>query len=279
MESLNFHKIKSEKANAMLSYKKRQNVTILFRFIEFCIFLAIISRISTRLPLTFKFSIECFKGLGVALISPRFVFVLGNTIVIILFLKSGHSSGSTNNVKMDLYDEYKQKCSMNYEKSKKQRKLVEKPYCEQSKKQGKQSILVEKSYCEQTKKQGKQSILVEKSYRENSKKQGKQIIAIEEDYCEQSKKQSILVQRQLVGKKLNRSHSESITSLCHDEKPRKELIRSATVGCLKVIRTDSVKLVDDEMSSEEFRNTVEAFIARQQRFLREEELFSDVVST
>ncbi|KAK4740183.1 hypothetical protein R3W88_003880 [Solanum pinnatisectum] len=261
MESLNFHKIKLEKANAMLRYKKRQNVTILFRFIEFCIFLAIISRFSTRLPLTFKLSIECFKGLGVTLISPRFVFVLGNTIVIILFLKSGHSSSSTNNVKMDLYDEYKQKCSMNYEKSKKQRKLVEKPYCEQSKKQGKQSILVEKSY------------------REQSKKQGKQSIAIEEAYCEQSKKQSILVQRQLVEKKLNRSHSESFTSLCHDEKPRKELIRSATVGCLKVIRTDSVKLVDDEMSSEEFRNTVEAFIARQQRFLREEELFSDVVST
>ncbi|KAK6805827.1 hypothetical protein RDI58_003612 [Solanum bulbocastanum] len=280
MESLNFHKVKLEKANGMLRYKKRQNVTILFRFIEFCIFFAIISRFSTRLPLTFKLSIECFKGLGVALISPRFVFVLGNTIVIILFLKSGHSSGSTNNVKMDLYDEYKQKCSMNnYEKSKKQRKLVEKPYCEQSKKQGKQSILVEKSYCEQSKKQGKQSILVEKSYREQSKKQGKQSIAIEKAYCEQGKKQSILVQRQLVEKKLNRSHSESFTSLCHDEKPRKELIRSATVGCLKVIRTDSIKLVDDEMSSEEFRNTVEAFIARQQRFLREEELFSDVVST
>ncbi|XP_015159773.1 uncharacterized protein [Solanum tuberosum] len=262
MESLNFHKIKLEKENAMLRYKKRQNVTILFRFIEFCIFFAIISRFSTRLPLSFKLSIECFKGLGVTLISPRFVFVLGNTIVIILFLKSGHSSGSTNNVKMDLYE---QKSSMNYEKSKKQRKVVEKPYCEQS-------ILVEKSYCEQSKKQGKQSILVEKSYREQS-------IAIEEAYCEQSKKQSILVQRQLVGKKLNRSHSESFTSLSHDEKPRKELIRSATVGCLKVIRTDSVKLVDDEMSSEEFRNTVEAFIARQQRFLREEELFSDVVST
>ncbi|WMV13079.1 hypothetical protein MTR67_006464 [Solanum verrucosum] len=273
MESLNFHKIKLEKANAMLRYKKRQSVTIMFRFIEFCIFFAIISRFSTRLPLSFKLSIDCFKGLGVTLISPRFVFVLGNTIVIILFLKSGHSSGSTNNVKMDLYE---QKCSMNYEKSNKQRKVVEKPYCEQSKKQGKQSILVEKSYCEQRKKQGKQSILVEKSYREQSKKQS---IAIEEAYCEQSKKQSILIQRQLVEKKLNRSHSESFTSLCHDEKPRKELIRSATVGCLKVIRTNSVKSVDDGMSSEEFRNTVEAFIARQQRFLREEELFSDVVST
>ncbi|TMX05286.1 hypothetical protein EJD97_025131 [Solanum chilense] len=261
MESLNFHKIKLEKANAMLRYKKRQNVTILFRFIEFCIFFAIISRFSTRFPLNFKLSIECFKGLCVTLISPRFVFVLGNTIVIILFLKSGHSSGkdgSTNNVKMDLYDECKQKCSMNNGQSKKQSILAANTYCEQSKKQGKQSILVENAYCEQSKKQGKQSILVENAN------------------CEQSKKQRKQLQRKLVEKRLNRSHSESFTS---DEKPRKELIRSATVGCLKVIRTDNVKSVEDEMSNEEFRNTVEAFIARQQRFLREEELFSSVVLT
>ncbi|XP_010315310.1 uncharacterized protein [Solanum lycopersicum] len=318
MESLNFHKIKLEKANAMLRYKKRQNVTILFRFIEFCIFFAIISRFSTRFPLNFKLSIECFKGLGVTLISPRFVFVLGNSIVIILFLKSGHSSGkdgSTDNVKMDLYDEYKQKCSMNYEQTKKQSILaantyceqskkqgkqsilvenayyeqskkqgkqsilVENAYCEQRKKQGKQGILVENAYCEQSKKQSKQSILVENAYFEQSKKQGKQSFLVENDYCEQSKKQRKQVQRQLVEKRLNRSHSESFTSISHGEKPRKELIRSATVGCLKVIRTDNVKSVEDEMSNEEFRNTVEAFIARQQRFLREEELFSSVVLT
>ncbi|MCD7457486.1 hypothetical protein HAX54_035212 [Datura stramonium] len=213
MESLDFHNIKLEKANAIPRYKKHQKVTVLlFRFIEFCVFCFLISRFSTELPLTFKLSTDYFKGLGFTLISPPFVFVLGNAIVIILFLKSGHSSakdGSMNSVKIDLYDEYKQKCSMNKE-----------AYYEQSKKQ---------------------------------------------------KKQSILVRRQLVEKRIHRSHSDSFTSLSHDENPRKELIRSATVGCLKVIHTDDGK---SEMSSEECRKTVEAFIARQQRFLREEELFS-----
>ncbi|KAK4340354.1 hypothetical protein RND71_041816 [Anisodus tanguticus] len=210
METLNFHNIKLEKANAILRYKNRRRVTILFRFIEFCIFFVVISRFSTQLPLT-------FKGLGVTLISPRFVFVLGNTIVIILLLKSGQSSAkdsSTNSVKIDLYDEYKQKCSMN-----------------------------------------------------------------KEAYCEQSKKQSILEQRQLVEKKLHRSHSDNFTSLSRDDMPRKELIRSATIGCRKVINTESVKSIEGEMSNEEFRRTVDAFIARQQRFLRAEELFSAVVST
>ncbi|KAK4340355.1 hypothetical protein RND71_041817 [Anisodus tanguticus] len=242
MESLNFQNIKLEKANAMLRYKKRQRVTTLFRFIEFCIFFVVISRFSTQLPLTFKLSTDYFKGLSVTLISPRFVFVLGNAIVIILFLKSGQSSAkddSTNNVKIDVYDEYKQKCSMNKE-----------------------------------------------AFYEQSKKQGKQSIVVEEAYCEQSKKQSILVERQ-IEKKIHRSHSDNAICLSHDEKkPRKKLTRSATVGCRKVISTDSVKPVmtmtttsypEDEMSSDEFRRTVENFIARQQRFLREEE-FSAVVS-
>lgn len=217
----------------MLRYKKRQRITTLFRFIELCIFFIIISRYSTQFPLSFKLSTDYFKGLGVTLISPRFVFVLGNTIVIILFLKSGQSDGSINNVKIDLYDEYKQRCSMNI--------------TEQSK---------------------KQSIVVEKAH------------------CEQGKKQSILLERQLENK-IHRSHSDNSLCLSHDEKkPRKKLTRSATVRCHKVINTNSVKPTmtmtttsypEDEMSNEEFRKTVENFIARQQRFLREEE-FSAVVS-
>ncbi|KAJ8530191.1 hypothetical protein K7X08_037026 [Anisodus acutangulus] len=218
MESSNFHNIKLEKANAILRYKKHQRATMLFRFIEFCIFFVIISRFSTQLPLNFKLSTDYFKGLGVTLITPRFVFVLGNAIVIILYLISGQSStkdSSTNNVKIDLYNDYKQKCSIN-----------------------------------------------------------------KETYCEQIKKQSILVE-----KKIRRIHSDNAISLSHDEKKRrKKMIRSATVGCLKVIDTNSVKPTtttmtttsypEDRMSSDEFRNTVDAFIARQQRLLREEELFS-----
>ncbi|KAM3220284.1 hypothetical protein P3L10_024815 [Capsicum annuum] len=223
--SLKNQNIKLEKTKALLSYKRRQRMTMLFRFMEFCIFLVIMSRFSTQFPFGFKLSTDYFKGVGVTLISPLFAFVLGNAIVIILFLKSGQSSAkvdSTNNVKIDLYDEYKQKCWVNKE-----------------------------VYCEQIE---KQSIHVEKAY------------------CEQSKKQSILRQ------KLDRSHSDSFTSLSHDEKPRRELVRSATVGCLKVIHTDNIKSMEDEMSNEEFRTTVEAFIARQQRFLREQELLSPVVS-
>ncbi|KAG5624968.1 hypothetical protein H5410_010186 [Solanum commersonii] len=216
MESLNFHNIKSEKANGMIRYKKRQRVTMLFRFIEFCIFFVVISRFSTqKLPL----STDYFKGFDVTLISPRFVFVLINALVIILFFISGHSSakdGSMDNVKFDLYDEYTQKYSMNKE-----------AYYEQSKKQRKKSIVAERR----------------------------------------------------LEKRIHRSHSENSLCLLHDEKKtRKRMMRSATVGCLKNIDTDTVKPTtsypEDGMSNVEFRKTIEAFIARQQRLLKEEEFSS-----
>lgn len=232
MESLNFDNIKMEKSNAILRYKKRQRMTTLFRFIEFCIFFVVITRFSAQLPLHVKLSTDYFKGFGVNLISPPFVFVLVNAIVIILFFKSGPSSandGSTDNVKIDLYDEYNQKYSMNKE-----------AYSEQSKKQRKQSILVE-----------------------------------------ESKKQSIAPERRLA-KRIHRSHSDNaLNSSLNEKKTRKRMVRSATVGCLKVIDTDSVKpattkmtttsFPEDGMSNDEFRKTIEAFIARQQRLLREEE--------
>ncbi|XP_055814746.1 uncharacterized protein LOC129884477 [Solanum dulcamara] len=247
MESLNFHNIKIEKANAILRYKKRQRMTTWFRFIELCLFFVVISRFSIQLPLSFELWTDYFKGFGVTLISPRFVFVLVNAIVIILFFKSGHSSakdGSMDNIKFDLYDEYKQACLMNkeayYEKIEKQ-----------SKRQRKQSILVEVANCEQS-------------------------ILVEEANCEQSKKQSTLAERR-VEKGIHRSHSDNALNSSHnEEKTRKRMIRSATVGCLKNIETATRKMTttsfpEDRMSSDEFRKTVEAFIARQQRLLKEEE--------
>ncbi|KAL3350745.1 hypothetical protein AABB24_023259 [Solanum stoloniferum] len=296
---------------------------MLFRFIVFCIFFTIISRFSIQLPL----STDYVKGFGVTLFSPRFVFVLVNIIVIILFFNSGHSSakdGSADNVKFDLHDAYKQKYSTNNEAySEKQRKqtiLVEEANCEQSKKQ---SILVEESKKQSNLAERRLEKRIHPSHLENflclshdEKKTRKIIIrsatvgclknidtdsvkpamtttSYPEANCEQSKKQSILVEEtnseqskkqrkqsivaeRRLEKRIHRSHSEYSLCLPHDEKkPRKRMIRSATVRCLKNIDTDSVKpemtTTSDGLNSVEFRKTVEAFIARQQRLLKEQE--------
>ncbi|KAI5669118.1 hypothetical protein M9H77_18971 [Catharanthus roseus] len=214
MDSFGFHNnIKAEKANAMLRYKRLKKITAMFRLIEICIFLIIISRFTTQLPIAFKISGEYFKGLSVSSISPLFVFILGNAIVIVLFLKSGQLSsknGESNDGKLDLYDEYVKNCERNRE-----------------------------AYNQEIKKQRKQSSFVS------------------------SKKEVVISDPPKEKKMMHRSHSENL----------KEVVAKGR----QLRRTETEirrKSAEEEMSSEEFRRTVEAFIARQQRFLREEEEFS-----
>ncbi|XP_009768527.1 uncharacterized protein LOC107785472 [Nicotiana tabacum] len=230
MESFNFKNIKAEKANAILRYKRLQRITTLFRAMEICIFFVIISRFSTQLTFVSKLFAEYFRELPLALISPGFVFVLGNVIVIVLFLKSRESyakDNSSTSTITDFHDEYMKECAKHITN-----------YSEQS-----------ISNC-----------------REQSLKQGKQSI---NNYREQSVKQCILGERE-VGRKIRKSRSENLLCVPQHEETRRELRRSATVVCRRN--------VDDEMSSEDFRRTVEDFIARQQRLLREEEEFSAGVS-
>lgn len=106
----NFRNIKAEKAKAIQRFRRMEMITAAFRFVEFCVFLGIICRVSAHFNVSaFKLSGEYFRGISVALISPRLVFVVGNVIFIVLFLQSGHSPekhGSGGNEKGDFYEEY-----------------------------------------------------------------------------------------------------------------------------------------------------------------------------
>ncbi|XP_019166289.1 PREDICTED: uncharacterized protein LOC109162076 [Ipomoea nil] len=172
-----------------------QKMRAMLAFIQFCVFFFIIG---SRLPLGFSKLVSAdylFRELSFSvIITPRFVFVLGNAIVIILVLKSGNSldkdkdnngSASSDNVEHGRRNQY-----------------VSGP--------------------------------------EN---------------------------------KIRRSQSEKNMARVHRLKEAaagKELRRQATFTCRKI----DVVAATNEMSNEEFRRRVEAFIARQQRSLREEEFSS-----
>ncbi|XP_057788406.1 uncharacterized protein LOC131005428 [Salvia miltiorrhiza] len=208
MDSFKFHDVRVEKANAVAKYRRVQRITSLFRFVELFVFLIVVSRFSAQFAVFLKLSGEYFRGISVvALISPRSVFVVGNAIVIALFLISRRFSGERST---DFYDEYVEKCRNN-----------------------------------------------------NVNQQQTWIRAVEKVASEARDE----------GKAISRTRSANLERPVREEEEeerRRDLRRCMSEKCRK--------RAEEEMSSEEFRQTVEAFIARQQRFLREEEGVSAVVS-
>ncbi|KAL2537677.1 uncharacterized protein Fot_19068 [Forsythia ovata] len=169
-----------------------------------------------------------FRGISVTLISPRFVFVLGNVILVVLLMQSGQfaaKDGHKNSYKIDFYDEYIKNCGNNQQKQKL-----------------------------------------------SSTHDGRKVTS------------DANISRE---RKIHRTHSENLERQHQDVPNRHEFRRSITETCRKSVnhshnpRYQTRKLVfeskkqmnlsyaEDEMSSEEFRRTVEEFIARQQRNLRE----------
>ncbi|KAF5448841.1 hypothetical protein F2P56_029340 [Juglans regia] len=107
MDSFNFYSIKAEKANALMP--RLQKIANLCRVIEVCVVLVLISRLSMQLPLAVNNSTEYFRDVKLVLVSPRFVFFVGNVIIITLFAKSGQFSARDSTIKtsgFDLYEEF-----------------------------------------------------------------------------------------------------------------------------------------------------------------------------
>lgn len=206
--------IKLEKKNAMLKHRQLYNTANLLRFVEVFVLLVLISRFTTtHLPVAVKNSGEYFRGLSVTLVSPRFVFVVGNIIIITLFVKAGKFS-SHDSTKTDLYE-----------------KFVEKSHATHPCVNEKRSVVVaEEKRIVRLDVHGPKNL--RRTQSENMKK------AKSDKHCGQ----------------LRRLGSEKYVKCGGSEE--KSMARSSA---------------EDGMSNEQFRDTVEAFIARQKKLLREEE--------
>ncbi|XP_058088225.1 uncharacterized protein LOC131235113 [Magnolia sinica] len=223
MDLFEIDTVKAEKANAMKRYRRIRKIAIVFRIVEVCVAFVFISWFSARLPIAVKISGDFVRHLSVILVSPLFVFLVGNAIVVTLFLKSGQNPAGNSSV--DLYDEFLK----NSENRHKTRKETPPPEEE------KETACEDKSvvYTENTHACTNTDTSMRKAYR--------------------------------------RSRSENMST----EKKR-ELRRSKTDVCPKVEKSGE-KPADfpysgPEMSSEEFQRKIEAFIAKQQKFLREESM-------
>ncbi|XP_027355748.1 uncharacterized protein LOC113865421 [Abrus precatorius] len=115
MESLNFQKVHVKKCSAKpQKHRHLRKIAKLLHYVEVCVVLVLISRFSTQLPVAIKNSCEYFRNfMG----SPRFVFLLGNVIIMTLFAQSGHFSTHASAKpasEPDLYLEFLQNSTINH---------------------------------------------------------------------------------------------------------------------------------------------------------------------
>jgi len=210
MESFRFN-LQAEKANAILKHHKLQRVTTLIRLVEVCVVLVLISRLSLKLPVVVRNSSEYLRDVSVIVNSHYFVFVIGNVIIITLFVQGSGKNVPKEPEHDDIYEKLVHK-SVNHEE--KERMI-------------KDDRIVEEGGSLELKKMKRE---VKKSYRR----------------CET---EILKKRRRVLGR-------------CESENERK-LIEAATPAAEEeVVR---ISYPEDEMSNDEFRRIVEAFIAKQQR--------------
>lgn len=229
--------VKIEKANAIARYQRFRNLAKLLQFLQLILLLAFLSWSSTRIPdavKTFKISGKYVARFSTYVLNPHVIFLIGNAIVLALYVLSRHiheENSSTTSVSYDDYEKTENKLSTAITAE------VEAPV----------EMIV----------------------------QEKQIVCKENSNVIVENKTEVVEKAPLVQiKTLNRTMSEKL----QQAKPRKEFRRSETEvrrvvvknGHQRISRNLSKFETVDTLSNEDFRLTVEAFIEKQQNFLRQQ---------
>lgn len=238
MDSFSFN-LQAEKNNAILKHRKLQRITSLVRIVEVCVVLILISKLSLKVPVVVKNSSEYLRNLSLFVNSPRFVFLIGNVIIITLF-----AQGSIK--KIPEPDFYHQLVHKNLNNTKREEKDGIR----------KDNGDTESDKCSEN--DGICGSTVEENKRidagETMKKGG-----ANNNICLEVKKSYRRCETEILNKR------RRVLRRCKSEIKRKSIEggHGEEVG--------RISYPEDEMSSEEFRRTVEDFIARQQRIYRGED--------
>lgn len=235
-----FDNVKSEKAKAMVKYRRMRKVANMFRLFEIVLALILFSWLSTCLPSVVQISVHYLKKLSVVVVSPRFVFFIGNAIILTLFLNSGHFSKKEPKEKEEntnLYEEFV--------KSSETRQKI---YAQEAKSPVQEIVYQDKQTVHEQ--IAVPPVAIHPASPPLTPKGGRRRDAQKKTY--------------------RRSKSESVKTVV-EENPQKELRRSET-ETRQVLENSGKSIAELEMSNEEFQKTIEAFIAKQAKFHWEESM-------
>ncbi|KAK1373485.1 putative Phosphatidic acid phosphatase family protein [Heracleum sosnowskyi] len=215
----------------MLRYRSLQNIAKLFRILKHCLILVFLSWISSRLPFILEISNKYFRKFILITISPLFIFLISNVIVLMLLARSGKLAASKK-LDTDIFEDYAKKIDI--------------------------SVNLEPKNCS---KESEKEVVY----------QDKRIIGeINTVTCDSSVEGALVPELVLKQKVLGRSKSENL-KVDILKKACRKLRRSETQISRKTDRSDeTLAECVEELSNEEFQRTIEAFIEKQLRFHKEE---------
>ncbi|KAF9620095.1 hypothetical protein IFM89_010745 [Coptis chinensis] len=248
--------VKAEKANAMMRYRRLRNIANFFRFFEICVVLVLVSWFSTSLPFTFKMFSVYFKDFCSVLVSSVFVFVVGNAIVLTLILKSGKFSGAKDTGN-DFYEEYVKNSTVNNSPPASEEAVnddISPPVVTEDTSPSAPVAVPEMDVVSQDK--------------QITHKEPTPIHMYPNTRMNTSTDTKVY----------ERTRSEKVMKQGDDETPKRVLRRSKTErrSCRAEISGEKMGnaywCAEEEMSNEEFKSTIEAFIAKQVKFLKEESM-------
>ncbi|KAI4327637.1 hypothetical protein L6164_020074 [Bauhinia variegata] len=244
MDAFDFGNVKAEKTRAKLRYNLLTSIAKMLRIVEICLALLLLSWIVTQLPFAFKISGDYIRKLSGFIKSPLFVFMISNAIIATLMAKSGRISGQNStgdNAGTELCEEL----------------LKNRAERRESPSQGDAPPRV----AEEVEYQDKQIISeTNATYRPL------------EDQTEIETRTDTDSDDDEFPKVYRRTQSEKMNG----DSVRPKLRRSETEIGRENARSGENSLEkcypQDKLSNEEFQKTIEEFIAKQMRFLREESL-------
>ncbi|KAJ7944246.1 tRNA-methyltransferase non-catalytic subunit trm6MTase subunit [Quillaja saponaria] len=253
MDAFDFDNVKAEKARAMRRHNILQIISNTFRIVEICIALVILSWIFTRLPFAVKTSGDCARRLSGIIGSPLFVFIIGNAIIVTLVAKSGRVTGETSigdYAETEIYEEYLKNSGGDRTKSPSETGTLSREP-------------------EEVEYQEKQ-IISELNMTSRTLEDQAEI-----DTCTVTDLETETETDLDFPKVYRRTQSVKLKQE-NTTKTGRELRRSETEKCRKTETSGDnpreKSYSEDNLSNEEFQRTIEAFIAKQMRFLREESL-------
>ncbi|OIT34825.1 PREDICTED: uncharacterized protein LOC109244181 [Nicotiana attenuata] len=226
---------------AILKLGSLKCVGKVLRIVELCFVILLLLWISTRLPFAVKISGEYFRQLVGVILSPCFIFILCNFIVLTLLLKSGglfsgdYSSTFRNVGETELYDSF-----------------LENPTNFSSEKEALEIVY-----------EDKRMIFEESSVKNEDSRGSDEEIETVKVKAMESKGPMRRTQSEKLDKK-------SVEEICV------KLRRSETEKCRKVETSGEVSPSTaygvDGLSNEEFQKAIEKFIAKQVKFHQQEKL-------